>query len=158
MLLCSPVQARTLAMRRPWAPEFEDESRQEPVGEEDRIEAEAPVPTATQELTARTGESEAEAETEEPAPVTATPEQQQLEIVLEDVEAVPDNPQLRRPTRIIVSNRTNDLSNNYKVISQDGVMVSRPIRIAESDQARAEAREARAEAERARRKAEEAGG
>ena len=39
---------------------------------------------------------------------------------------------------------------------QDGVRVFRPIRIAESDQARAEAREARAEAERARREAMEA--
>ena len=37
---------------------------------------------------------------------------------------------------------------------QDGVSVIRPIRVAESDQARAEARKARAEAERARLEAE----
>ena len=28
----------------------------------------------------------------------------ELELELEDTEAVPDNPQLRRPTRVIVSN------------------------------------------------------
>ena len=39
---------------------------------------------------------------------------------------------------------------------QDGVSVIRPIRVAESDQARAEARRARLEAEKARREAEEA--
>ena len=39
---------------------------------------------------------------------------------------------------------------------QDGVSVIRPIRVAESDQARAEARKARAEAERARLEAEKA--
>ena len=45
---------------------------------------------------------QSEAVTEEPGPITATPEQLTLE--LEDVEAAPDNPHLRRPTRIIVSN------------------------------------------------------
>ena len=39
---------------------------------------------------------------------------------------------------------------------QDGVSVIRPIRVAESDQARAEARKARLEAEKARREAGEA--
>ena len=39
---------------------------------------------------------------------------------------------------------------------QDGVSVIRPIRVAESDQARAEARRARLEAEKARREAGEA--
>ena len=48
-----------------------------------------------------------EAVTEEPGPFTATPEQLTLE--LEDVERVPDNPHLRRPTRVIVSNQANDL-------------------------------------------------
>ena len=43
-----------------------------------------------------------EAESEEPGPTIAAHEQ--LELELEDIEAVPDNPQLRRPTRVIVSN------------------------------------------------------
>ena len=40
---------------------------------------------------------------EEPGPTTAAAHEQ-LELELEDIEAVPDNPQLRRPTRVIVSN------------------------------------------------------
>ena len=43
-------------------------------------------------------------ESEEPGPTTAAHEQLELELELEDVEAASDNPQLRRPTRVIVSN------------------------------------------------------
>ena len=45
-----------------------------------------------------------EAESGEPGPYTAAHEQLELDLELEDVEAAPDNPQLRRPTRVIVSN------------------------------------------------------
>ena len=48
--------------------------------------------------------SDDEAEPEEPGPTIAAHEQLELELELEEVEAAPDNPQLRRPTRVIVSN------------------------------------------------------
>ena len=52
----------------------------------------------------RTRGPQPEAVTEEPGPITTAHEQLELELELEDVETAPDNPQLRRPTRVIVSN------------------------------------------------------